>query len=105
LEKQFGSAIAVLHRANLIGILLKAADGGWIHLGHELTAFTQDVSGVSAQFANNQVAKADVLIGADGLHSAVRAHLFNDGSPRYSGYTAWRPAKAGDLADALALSP
>ena len=31
-----------------------------------------------------------MLIGADGLRSAVRAKLLGDGQPRYAGYTAWR---------------
>ena len=90
LEKKFGTAIAVVHRADLIEILLKALPSDQIHLGCELTDFSQDTGGVTAQFANHKVAKGEVLVGADGLHSVVRSHLLNDGPPRYSGYTAWR---------------
>jgi 2-polyprenyl-6-methoxyphenol hydroxylase-like FAD-dependent oxidoreductase len=90
LEKQFGTAIAVVHRAALIEILLKALPSDGIHLGCELTDFSQDAGGVTAQFVNHEIAKGEVLIGADGLRSTVRSHLFNDGPPQYSGYTAWR---------------
>ncbi len=34
--------------------------------------------------------RASALIGADGIHSAVRAQLFGERAPRYAGYTCWR---------------
>ncbi|HYK39651.1 MAG TPA: FAD-dependent monooxygenase [Candidatus Eremiobacteraceae bacterium] len=90
LEKQFGTAIAVVHRADLIEILLEELLSEQIHLGCELTNFSQNIDGATAHFANHEIAHGDVLIGADGLQSAVRSQLLNDGRPRYSGYTAWR---------------
>src|SRR5215467_3034096 len=43
LEKQFGTAIAVVHRADLIEILLKELSSEQIHLGCELTNFSQNI--------------------------------------------------------------
>jgi 2-polyprenyl-6-methoxyphenol hydroxylase-like FAD-dependent oxidoreductase len=43
-----------------------------------------------AKFANGESIEADFLIGADGIHSRVRAQFINDGDPVYRGYTIWR---------------
>jgi 2-polyprenyl-6-methoxyphenol hydroxylase-like FAD-dependent oxidoreductase len=45
---------------------------------------------VIAHFDGHDSAAADLLVGADGVASAVRAQLLGDGEPRYAGYTAWR---------------
>ncbi|MCC6315747.1 MAG: FAD-dependent monooxygenase [Thermomicrobiales bacterium] len=52
--------------------------------------FTQHAAGVAVALANGSVERGDVLIGADGLHSTIRARLFGRRPPRYAGYTAWR---------------
>jgi len=90
LERRFGSAVAVVHRAELIEVLRNALKDDSIHLGHELASFAQDGNTVTAQFTNNVTVKGDLLVGADGLNSVVRSRLLNDGPPRYSGYTGWR---------------
>jgi len=51
---------------------------------------SQGDGAVSVNFANGQRAQADVVVGADGLHSVVRASLAIPGAIRYAGYTAWR---------------
>jgi 2-polyprenyl-6-methoxyphenol hydroxylase-like FAD-dependent oxidoreductase len=45
---------------------------------------------VTAHFANGAQARGDLLIGADGIRSAVRAQLRPDWRPQYAGYIAWR---------------
>jgi 2-polyprenyl-6-methoxyphenol hydroxylase-like FAD-dependent oxidoreductase len=42
------------------------------------------------RFADGAAEDADVVVGADGLRSHVRAHLHGDSPPRYAGYTCWR---------------
>ncbi len=71
-----------------------------VRTGHALTQFTPGDAGgarATAQFANRRTGEpvaevaADLLIGADGIHSAVRAALFPDeGPPKYSGRVLWR---------------
>lgn len=93
LKERVGNVVAaVLHRAELLAILREAAAaaGAHVYLGHSCTGFAQDADGVTATFANGASARGDVLIGADGLRSAVRAQVLHDGPPRYAGYTAWR---------------
>lgn len=80
--------------------LLKAAfPAERYHLGHSLTAVDQSSDAVSARFANGASAEGNLLIGADGIRSVVRAHVLPDVKPRYAGYVAWR-----GLADERALS-
>jgi 2-polyprenyl-6-methoxyphenol hydroxylase-like FAD-dependent oxidoreductase len=79
-----------IHRADLQRLLLEALGEEVVQLGFECTGFQQDEAGVISRFTNGKEAPADFLIGADGLHSAVRAQLLGRQKPRYAGYTAWR---------------
>jgi 2-polyprenyl-6-methoxyphenol hydroxylase-like FAD-dependent oxidoreductase len=80
----------VLHRARLQEELVRALPPGSIHLGHVFESFAQNSDVVLAKFTNGASLEFDLLIGADGLHSHVRAQLLNDGPPTYRDYIAWR---------------
>ncbi len=59
--------------------------------GMQFDDVTQDAGRVTAVFAGGARAVADLLVGADGLNSSVRARVFADApAPRYAGYVAWR---------------
>jgi len=60
------------------------------HGGMTLLGCSQNENEVLARFANGTCAKADLLIGADGMRSTVRHELMPDIAPRYAGYAAWR---------------
>lgn len=90
LGDRFGEFVIVVHRAALQQVLLDAVGPGRVRLGHACVGIDADASGVTARFANGVAARADALVGADGLHSVVRAHLHGAAAPRYCGYTAWR---------------
>jgi 2-polyprenyl-6-methoxyphenol hydroxylase-like FAD-dependent oxidoreductase len=60
------------------------------HRGQSLKAFEQREGGVFAHFGNGGSRRADVLIGADGLRSTVRAQCVPNITPLYAGYVAWR---------------
>ncbi|MBZ0275061.1 MAG: FAD-dependent monooxygenase, partial [Anaerolineae bacterium] len=49
-----------------------------------------DKSGVTAVFEDGSSASGDLLIGADGIHSRVRAQMQPQSRPVYCGYAAWR---------------
>lgn len=89
-ERRFGAPVMVVHRADLQAMLLAAFDMGRVVLDAACTGFRQTAHGVTALFAGGYTAAGDLLIGADGIHSAVRAQMFGHQRPRYSGYTAWR---------------
>jgi 2-polyprenyl-6-methoxyphenol hydroxylase-like FAD-dependent oxidoreductase len=79
-----------LHRADLQNTLLEALPPSSIHLGKSLVRYLQDGEKVIATFADGSSIEADILIGADGIHSDVRSQLLNDGEPIFRGYTVWR---------------
>ena len=71
-------------------LLLDAFPAARYHLGHACIGITQDADGVTAHFRNGASARGDLLVGADGIRSAVRAQLAPDTAPRYAGYIVWR---------------
>jgi salicylate hydroxylase len=80
------SAVA-LHRADLQSILLHALPPSSIHLGYTLVSHTQRGDKMIATFANGHAVETNFLIGADGIHSRMRAQFINDGEPIFRGYT------------------
>jgi 2-polyprenyl-6-methoxyphenol hydroxylase-like FAD-dependent oxidoreductase len=85
------SAPAVaLHRADLQHILQHSLPDQSLHLGHTLVDQQQRGDRVIAKFASGDAIEAEFLIGADGIHSRVRAQFIGDGDPIYRGYTVWR---------------
>ncbi len=79
-----------LHRADLQAILLHSLPEESIHLDHNFVSYKPRGDKMFATFANGNSLEADFLIGADGIHSDVRAQFINDGEPVYRGYTVWR---------------
>src|SRR5262249_50657400 len=59
----------------------------------------QDERGVRVQFSGDRIEHADILVGADGIRSRVRAQLTPEIRPIYTGYYIWRGApNEADLA-------
>ena len=86
-----------VHRGRLHAMLWQAATArlpaGTLRTGHRLAGFNQDAAGVRARFENGAEARGAVLVGADGIHSALRALLHPaDGGIRWNGIQMWRGA-------------
>lgn len=86
-----------IHRGELQFLLLDAvrerlgADA--VTMGKGVTGFTQNESSVQVIFADGMALKGDLLIGADGFRSKVRAQLHpHEGSAHYEGTMMWRGA-------------
>jgi 2-polyprenyl-6-methoxyphenol hydroxylase-like FAD-dependent oxidoreductase len=89
-EQLYGAPHLTVHRADLLAIIASGFPPERIHLGHRLVGFADKGDHVEAWFANGRRVAADVLVGADGIHSAVRAALFGDEAPRFAGCVAYR---------------
>jgi 2-polyprenyl-6-methoxyphenol hydroxylase-like FAD-dependent oxidoreductase len=74
----------------LYDMLRRAFPAAHYRGGKELVAVEECAGSVAARFADGSVAEGDVLIGADGLRSTVRAQFLPDATPIYAGYVAWR---------------
>lgn len=79
-----------LHRADLQSLLLQALPPEKIKLDHSLVSYQQAHDKVTATFANGNTVEADLLIGADGIHSDVRLNFLGNAPPVYRGYIIWR---------------
>jgi FAD-dependent urate hydroxylase len=90
LHQRYGAPTTGILRSELQLLMARRFGVERLHLGHEFVGVEQDGHEVRAHFANGATAAGRVLVGADGLHSAVRQELFADGPPRYRGDTAWR---------------
>ena len=79
-----------IHRANLHQILLKNTSAK-LHTGHAFRSYNHTNEGkIGVEFDNGMERSFDAVVGADGIHSAVRKQLLNDGPPVYRGYNVWR---------------
>lgn len=92
-----------LHRGEfqmlLLNTLKQRAGEDSVVSAHQFSSFQQDDSGVSAQFVDAKSGeviheeRGDLLIGADGLHSATRRILYpEEGAPLYCGMVLFRSA-------------
>lgn len=89
----YGFPYLTMHRADLHDILVRAVrqhKPDAIKLNARGMQFSQSDVGVELQLENGTVAKGDVLIGADGLHSRIRQQLFGAAEAKFSGGICWR---------------
>ena len=87
---EYGFPYYHVHRADLHRVLAAGVTPGCLALGRRLVGFDSAGSGVVLRFADGSSATADVVVGADGIHSVVRRELLGAESPRFSGNSAWR---------------
>jgi 2-polyprenyl-6-methoxyphenol hydroxylase-like FAD-dependent oxidoreductase len=67
------------HRGDFQAVFLNnVPDSVMIHTKKRLSSYTQDDFGVVLNFEDGSTAKADILIGADGLQSRVRRRLVEE---------------------------
>ena len=82
-----------IHRADLHNILVREVeknDPDCIHLEHTFESATQDKNSITAHFDNRAKTSGHVLIGCDGIRSAVRQDLYGKDDPEFLNYVAWR---------------
>ncbi|HEU5155707.1 MAG TPA: 3-hydroxybenzoate 6-monooxygenase [Streptosporangiaceae bacterium] len=92
-RRRFHNPYAVVHRTDLYQPLLDACrDADLIDLrsGSSVTGYEQHGRQVTAVLDDGRRYTADVLVGADGIRSAVRRQLLGDGEPKVSGHTIYR---------------
>jgi 2-polyprenyl-6-methoxyphenol hydroxylase-like FAD-dependent oxidoreductase len=91
--KRFQYPYAVIHRADLHRVLLAASQrAGLVELipGTKVVAVEERSGGVTVRTDQGLQFSADAVVGADGLWSAIRSLIVNDGKPTVSGHIAYR---------------
>jgi salicylate hydroxylase len=86
----FGAAGATAHRADLLDVLAQSLPSDIVTLGARCTEVEPDGQVAVARFEDGSEVEADVIIGADGIHSVVRASLFGPDAPRFTGKICYR---------------
>src|SRR5262245_17253657 len=89
-RSQYGAGYFGAHRADLHAVLQRAVPAECIRLNARCTAVTQTDERALLTFADGRIAEADVVIGADGIRSAVRTSLYGPDRPRFTGHICWR---------------
>lgn len=105
-EERYGSPYMVIHRSDLHGIFLRAAQrqGVELHGGKKCVSYENVPGGARVTFADGSTDEADVVIAADGIHSVARRSIVDD-QPVSSAYVAYRGAVPIELAAENDIDP
>ncbi len=80
----------MFHRAELLEALVEALPARTLRLEHRCTGAKETDAGVELTFASGATAAADVVVGADGLHSVIRSAIGVVSEPKSDGVMAYR---------------
>ena len=103
--ERWGAPYLHLHRADLIETLktlLQERQPDAVRLNSGCAGYAQTDTGALVQLDSGATVSADLVIGADGIHSVIRQQMLGQERPDFTGNVAWRAVvpmeKLGDLA-------
>jgi salicylate hydroxylase len=102
--ERYGDTYYCAHRADLIDSLAASLPESCVRVASPVVGIAQDDVGATVTIAGGDELRCDLVVGADGLRSTVRASLFDEPTPRFTGYVTWRclvpasrvPSRFGD---------
>lgn len=89
-EKKYGAPQLTIHRADLLAALADVFPAERVRFAKRAEAIVEGADGITLNFTDGSSDRVDVLIGGDGIHSAVRSAMFGKESPRFTGVVAFR---------------
>jgi salicylate hydroxylase len=104
-EERFGAPYYVAHRARLLEAIRGVLPDGIVRLGRRCVAVEQAGDEVQVTFEEGEPIVADVVVGADGIHSLVRGTVTTPSAPTFSGTAAYRCLLPADDVAPMALEP
>lgn len=104
-ESLYGAPFLCTHRADLHEALVSILPSDIIHLDKKLVGLDQSGNGVTLSFADGTKAKADAVIGADGVHSLVRSIIIGPDAPIHKGRIAYRAVFDAGLMNGGTIAP
>jgi salicylate hydroxylase len=94
-EQRYGQPQLQFYRPDLLALLQRAVPDTAIHLNSRCVSVSTTDASAAITLENGQQAEADVVIGADGIKSRIRAALWDDENPVFTGQIAWRALLKG----------
>lgn len=88
--KEYGAPYITIHRGDMHAVQMELLPESFVHFGHKLTDLEEREDGVVLQFENGRTVLAGLVVGADGISSAIREKLLGPEKPRYSGWVGHR---------------
>ena len=108
-ERLYGAPCYVAHRCDLLALFQDALPSSQLHLDHRCTSVRDDGNSVHLQCSRRDGSEvrveADLVIGADGIHSVIRDAIWPRVEARFSGLSAFRCLVPSDRAPEMALRP
>ena len=104
-EALYGERSYVAHRADVLDAVRAAVPAKLIRLGMRCTGIEPHADGARLHFGDGSVVDADVVIGADGVHSVIRGAITTPAPAEYSGMCAFRALVPAADAPAFARRP
>ena len=90
MAEHYGDVYICMHRADLLESLVQQVPPERVRLNAKLVGLEERADGVVATLEDGEEVFGDVMVGADGLRSAVRTILFGEQEARFTGFAAWR---------------
>ena len=84
------NAVFGMHRADFVNLLAAKLPDGVVHTGYRAVGFEQDEGSARVTFANGASTEAHVVVAADGIHSALQAHVVPPSRPVFHGKISYR---------------
>ncbi|MFF3334701.1 FAD-dependent monooxygenase [Streptomyces sp. NPDC002888] len=100
----FGAPYYLIHRADLQRCLVSALPEGIVELGKGCARLVERPDTVELHLTDGSVTTADLVIGADGVHSVVRKAVVDD-EPRFSGYSVHRGLLPAEVVPSFSRDP
>jgi salicylate hydroxylase len=89
-EEKYGAPQLTIHRADLLAALADVFPVERVQFSRRAESIVEDGQGITLHFTDGSSDRVDVLIGGDGIHSAVRSAMFGQERPRFTGVVAFR---------------
>ena len=90
IERSYGAPYLHAHRADLVAVLAAAVPTERIEVGRRCVGVEHRDGPAKIRFADGSSEAADLVVGADGIHSAVRQAIFGEERPTFTGHVAYR---------------
>ena len=104
-ESLYGAPYLCMHRGDLHDALCSAVPHEIVHLGKKLVGLEQAGGQVTLRFEDDTSAKADAVVGADGVHSVVRDIIVGPDAPIHRGRIAYRAVFPAKLMGGFDIGP